>query len=104
MEKLKLICLQYAAATQWLITSSLAIPKARTDFDTSLGKENFKDLKLRNPSRMLKLSTEEASDIESILYVTWKAKPIIWSYFFLVFQSSNVFPFRSSKKLTLIFP
>lgn len=97
MEKLKLICLQYAAATQWLITSSLAIPKARTSFDTSLGKENLKDLKLRNPSRMLKLSTEEASDIESILYVTW-------SFFFLVFQSSNVFPFRSSKKLTLIFP
>ncbi|XP_028117699.1 gamma-tubulin complex component 2-like, partial [Camellia sinensis] len=42
VERLKSICLQYAAATQWLISSSIDIPK----LDTT-SSEKFKQMKIR---------------------------------------------------------
>ncbi|KAA8522918.1 hypothetical protein F0562_009341 [Nyssa sinensis] len=66
VEKLKLICLQYAAATQWLISSSISIPKTGTPSDGSLGMKKFKQLKLRNQSQTLKLASENATVIASI--------------------------------------
>lgn len=67
MERLKLICLQYAAASQWLITSSIDIPKTGTLSDASPATEKFKDLRRGNQSRKLNLSRGELSVIESIL-------------------------------------
>ncbi|XP_019104417.1 gamma-tubulin complex component 2 isoform X2 [Beta vulgaris subsp. vulgaris] len=58
MEKLKLICLQYAAATQWLISSSIEIAEPLP----SLGKES----KYRTSSKALKF-TENATVTDSIL-------------------------------------
>ncbi|XP_021772290.1 gamma-tubulin complex component 2-like [Chenopodium quinoa] len=57
MEKLKLICLQYAAATQWLISSSIEI----TEPQSGLGKES----KFRTSSKSLKF-IENASVTDSI--------------------------------------
>ncbi|XP_022887329.1 gamma-tubulin complex component 2 [Olea europaea var. sylvestris] len=63
VERMKLICLQYAAATQWLITYSNDTPKT----DDSPNVEKYKQLKLRIPSRTQKVASENASVIESIL-------------------------------------
>lgn len=69
MERLKLLCLQYAAAIQRLITSSIDIPKTGIVSDGSLEIEKYKQLKLRSRSQTLKLAPENATVIESILYV-----------------------------------
>jgi len=60
VEKLKSLCLQYAAATQWLISSSIDIPKLGELSDGSVGNS-------RSPSRALKLSTRNPSVADSIL-------------------------------------
>lgn len=57
MERLKLICLQYAAATQWLVSSSIEIAEP-----SELGKES----KFRASSKALKF-TENATVTESVL-------------------------------------
>ncbi|XP_057515488.1 gamma-tubulin complex component 2 isoform X2 [Amaranthus tricolor] len=57
MERLKLICLQYAAATQWLVSSSIEIAEP-----SELGKES----KFRTSSKALKF-TENANVTESVL-------------------------------------
>ncbi|GMP21773.1 hypothetical protein CsSME_00000065 [Camellia sinensis var. sinensis] len=64
VERLKSICLQYAAATQWLISSSIDIPK----LDTT-SSEKFKQMKIRKPSssQALKLATENAAVTDSVL-------------------------------------
>ncbi|KAA3467126.1 gamma-tubulin complex component 2-like isoform X4 [Gossypium australe] len=49
VEKLKSLCLQYAAATQWLISSSIDIPKLDEQSDGSVGSGK---LKSKNPSQM----------------------------------------------------
>ncbi|KAL2539723.1 Gamma-tubulin complex component 2 [Abeliophyllum distichum] len=67
MERMKLICLQYAAATQWLITYSNDTPKTGTSSEGSPNAEQYKQLKLRIPSRIQKVSSENATVIESIL-------------------------------------
>ncbi|PON66462.1 Gamma-tubulin complex component protein [Parasponia andersonii] len=67
VEKLKSLCLQYAAATQWLITSSVDIPSLEEPFDDSNVSENAKQLKSRNPSHALKLSTNNTTVTDSIL-------------------------------------
>ena len=69
VEKLKSICLQYAAATQWLISSSIEIPKTGTPSDDALGMKKLKRLKIRKPAPTLKLASENASVFGSILYV-----------------------------------
>ncbi|KAG5527744.1 hypothetical protein RHGRI_028624 [Rhododendron griersonianum] len=61
MERLKSICLQYAAATQWLVSSSIDITKIDTSSDGTFGMEKLKQLKLRKPSQALKLDVENAS-------------------------------------------
>ncbi|KNA05950.1 hypothetical protein SOVF_185590 isoform A [Spinacia oleracea] len=58
MEKLKLICLQYAAATQWLISSSIEIVEPQSG--------SGKELKCRTSSKALKF-TKNASVTDSIL-------------------------------------
>ncbi|XAR48358.1 hypothetical protein NMG60_11031165 [Bertholletia excelsa] len=67
VERLNSICLQFAAATQWLISSSIDIPKIDTQSDGSFEMEKFKQMKIRNPSRVLKLATEDTTVTESIL-------------------------------------
>lgn len=69
MEKLKSICLQYAAVTQWLITSSIDIPKTDAQSNTSHETKKSKPVKRRNPSQKLKLASEDKSLVEPILYV-----------------------------------
>lgn len=70
VERLKLICLQYAAATQRLITSSLDTADTNMLSDDSPSIEKFKNLKLRTPSQMLRLAPENITVFESVLYVT----------------------------------
>ncbi|KAK4577980.1 hypothetical protein RGQ29_028207 [Quercus rubra] len=60
VEKLKSLCLQYAAATQWLISSSIDIPKLDELSDGSVGNS-------KSPSRALKLTTRNPSVADSIL-------------------------------------
>ncbi|KAL8135041.1 hypothetical protein AgCh_009892 [Apium graveolens] len=67
MEKLKSICLQYAAVTQWLITSSIDIPKTDAQLNTSHETKKSKLVKRRNPSQKLKLASEDKSLVEPIL-------------------------------------
>ncbi|KAL3523242.1 hypothetical protein ACH5RR_016076 [Cinchona calisaya] len=67
VEKLKLLCLQYAAAIQRLITSSVDIPTTQIVSDGSVEIEKYKQLKLRSRSQTLKLAPENAALIESIL-------------------------------------
>lgn len=62
LEKMKLICLQYAAAAQWLITYSSDTPSTE-----SPDVEKYKQLKLRTRSQ--KVASENATVLESILYV-----------------------------------
>ncbi|KAL6577979.1 hypothetical protein OROMI_010307 [Orobanche minor] len=63
LENMKLICLQYASAAQWLITySNDDTPK--TD---SLDADRYKNLKLRTPSQTLEVASENATVVESIL-------------------------------------
>lgn len=64
LEKMKSICLQYASAAQWLITYSVDTPKSN-----SPDVEKYKNLKLRTPSQTQKVTSENASVVESILYV-----------------------------------
>lgn len=59
VERLKAICLQYAAATQWVISSSVDI--LPTTDTSSEGVEKLKRLKLRNQSRGLKLAAANTS-------------------------------------------
>lgn len=66
MERLKRICLQYAAATQWLITSSIGIPKSSDDSPSPVS-DKFKNLKLRNRYQMQTLATEDTTVIKAIL-------------------------------------
>ncbi|PWA58942.1 spc97 / Spc98 family of spindle pole body (SBP) component [Artemisia annua] len=65
-EKLKLVCLQYAAATQWLM-NSIEAPDTNKSFDDSPSLESLKILKLRKPSKKPNSPTEESSVIECVL-------------------------------------
>lgn len=62
LEKLKHICLQYSAASQWLMNSNESPPYAHKSFD-----ENFKVMKLRKPSKKPNSATEESTVIECVL-------------------------------------
>ncbi|KAF6161228.1 hypothetical protein GIB67_009115 [Kingdonia uniflora] len=57
VEKLKSICLQYAAATQWLISSSICIPEAEASPKLS---QKSKPFKSKNKAQALKLTSESA--------------------------------------------
>ncbi|XP_028777273.1 gamma-tubulin complex component 2 [Neltuma alba] len=67
VERLKSMCLQYAAATQWLISSSIKIhnPEEAIDGSTGLGKAN--QLKSGKLSQALKSTTRSATVTESVL-------------------------------------
>ncbi|KAB2096467.1 hypothetical protein ES319_A01G110200v1 [Gossypium barbadense] len=64
VEKLKSLCLQYAAATQWLISSSIDIPKLDEQSDGSFGSGK---LKSKNPSQVQKVMTRNSAVTDSIL-------------------------------------
>ncbi|MFS7916904.1 putative gamma-tubulin complex component protein [Helianthus anomalus] len=65
LEKLKLVCLQYAAATQWLM-NSIEVPEEDTDDNPSY--ESCKVLlKLRKPSKKPNSPTQESSVIQCVL-------------------------------------
>lgn len=65
-EKLKLVCLQYASATQWLM-NSIEVPDTNESYDDSSFLENSKILKLRKPSKKPNSPTQESSVIECVL-------------------------------------
>lgn len=67
VERLKSLCLQYAAATQWLISSSIDLPKLEEPSDGLPGSEKFKQLKLRSLSQVQKVMIRDATVTESIL-------------------------------------
>ncbi|ESR34063.1 hypothetical protein CICLE_v10004486mg [Citrus x clementina] len=67
VERLKSLCLQYAAATQWLISSSIDLPKLEEPSDGFSGSEKFKRLKLRSLSQVQKVMIRDATVTESIL-------------------------------------
>ncbi|KAH6757482.1 Spc97 / Spc98 family of spindle pole body component [Perilla frutescens var. hirtella] len=62
LEKMKLICLQYAAAAQWLVTYSMDAPKS-----DSPEPDKYKKLKLRTRSQKQNATSENVTVIESIL-------------------------------------
>ncbi|KAL6504022.1 Gamma-tubulin complex component 2 [Orobanche gracilis] len=63
LENMKLVCLQYASAAQWLITySNDDTPKTDT-----LDADRYKNLKLRTPSQTREVASENATVVESIL-------------------------------------
>uniref|UniRef100_A0A3Q7F5M3 Gamma-tubulin complex component n=1 Tax=Solanum lycopersicum TaxID=4081 RepID=A0A3Q7F5M3_SOLLC len=67
VERLKLICLQYAAAMQRLITSSLDTTDNDTLSNDSPSIEKYKNLKLRTPYQMLRLAPENVTVLDSVL-------------------------------------
>ncbi|KAJ8544766.1 hypothetical protein K7X08_017349 [Anisodus acutangulus] len=79
VEKLKLTCLQYAAATQRLITSSLDIADAEMLSNDFPSKEKYKNLKLRIPSQMLRLAPENVTVFGSVLKF---AREFCWKFAF----------------------
>ncbi|XP_012067054.1 gamma-tubulin complex component 2 isoform X2 [Jatropha curcas] len=64
VEKLKSLCLQYAAATQWLISSSVDIPKLEEPIDVP---QKSRQWRSRSPSQALKMATRNTTVTESIL-------------------------------------
>lgn len=63
VERLKSMCLQYAAATQWLISSSIVIRNPEESVDGSIAKRS-KSGKL---SQVLKSTTRNAAVTEAVL-------------------------------------
>lgn len=66
VERLKSLCLQYAAATQWLISSSIDVPSL-VESDGSLVSEKPRQSKSRRPYQPLKLSSSNKTVADSIL-------------------------------------
>ncbi|XP_054784068.1 gamma-tubulin complex component 2 isoform X2 [Prosopis cineraria] len=67
VERLKSMCLQYAAATQWLLSSSIKIHDPEEAVDGSTGLSNASQLKPGKLSQALKSTTRTASVTESVL-------------------------------------
>ncbi|KAH7571289.1 hypothetical protein JRO89_XS04G0015700 [Xanthoceras sorbifolium] len=67
VEKLKSLCLQYAAATQWLISSSIDITKLEEPSDSSSASQKFKQLRLKSTARVQKAIIRDAAVTDSIL-------------------------------------
>ncbi|XP_077221231.1 gamma-tubulin complex component 2-like [Tasmannia lanceolata] len=66
VEKLKSICLQYAAAIQWLIPS-INISNPETTTDSSFGLEKSKPRRSRHRFQALKLSAEDTTVTDSVM-------------------------------------
>ncbi|KAI4305390.1 hypothetical protein L6164_028760 [Bauhinia variegata] len=67
VEKLKSMCLQYAAATQWLISSSIKIHSPEEPIDDSIGTKKTKQWKSGKLSQVLKSTTRDAAVTDSVL-------------------------------------
>ncbi|XP_019194204.1 PREDICTED: gamma-tubulin complex component 2 [Ipomoea nil] len=67
VERLKSLCLQYAAATQRLITTAFEAPVTGTLPQDAPQMEKFSRLKLRSRSQKLKPASEDATVFESIM-------------------------------------
>ncbi|XP_059665611.1 gamma-tubulin complex component 2 isoform X2 [Cornus florida] len=93
VERLKLICLQYASATQWFISSSIEIPKTDALSDGSLRMEKLKQLKLRKPSQSLILTPENATVTNSIRKFEWEFSSELHSLGPILSSSSHAEPY-----------
>ncbi|KAF7825883.1 gamma-tubulin complex component 2 isoform X1 [Senna tora] len=67
VERLKSMCLQYAAATQWLISSSIVIHNPEESVDGSIGLSKTKQLKSGKLSQALKSTTRSAAVTDAVL-------------------------------------
>ncbi|XP_042059832.1 gamma-tubulin complex component 2-like isoform X1 [Salvia splendens] len=88
LETMKSICLQYAAAAQWLVTYSIDAPK--TD---SPELDKYKKLKLRTRSQTQKVTAENATVIESILKFERKFSAELQSLGPILSSSSRAEPY-----------
>ncbi|KAK9082686.1 hypothetical protein Scep_029157 [Stephania cephalantha] len=59
VERLKAICLQYAAASQWLIASSVSIPDPESSSNGPLGSEKPRSWRWRNRSQGLTVAADK---------------------------------------------
>eukprot|EP00262_Sarcandra_glabra_P005396 TRINITY_DN16927_c0_g1_i2.p1 TRINITY_DN16927_c0_g1~~TRINITY_DN16927_c0_g1_i2.p1 ORF type:complete len:676 (-),score=109.98 TRINITY_DN16927_c0_g1_i2:217-2073(-) len=92
VEKLKSICLQYAAASQWLIPSCY-IPKLEIANDDSFGMEKSKPRKLRQRSQALKLSAENTMVTDSVMKFEKEFNTELWSLGPILSNSSQAEPY-----------
>ncbi|KAE8673743.1 Gamma-tubulin complex component 2 [Hibiscus syriacus] len=92
VEKLKSLCLQYAAATQWLISSSIDIPKLDEQCDGS-GASEKKQWKTKNPSQALKVMTRNSAVTDSILKFESEFNAELQSLKPILSSSSQVEPY-----------
>lgn len=67
VEKLKSLSLQYAAATQWLISSSIDITKLEEPSESASTSQKLKQSKLKPPSRVQRAIIRDATVTDSIL-------------------------------------
>ncbi|XP_047976026.1 gamma-tubulin complex component 2 isoform X1 [Salvia hispanica] len=88
LETMKSICLQYAAAAQWLVTYSIDAPK--TD---SPELDKYNKLKLRTRSQTQKVTAENATVIESILKFERKFSAELQSLGPILSSSSRAEPY-----------
>ncbi|XP_016741256.1 gamma-tubulin complex component 2-like [Gossypium hirsutum] len=93
VEKLKSLCLQYAAATQWLISSSINIPKLDEQSDGSVGSGKSKQWKLKNPSQAQKAVTRNSAVTDSILKFEREFNAEVQSLRPILSSSSQAQPF-----------
>ncbi|KAF1895789.1 hypothetical protein Lal_00037905 [Lupinus albus] len=67
VERLKSMCLQYAATTQWLISSSIEIHSPEEPIDDSISSNKAKQRKSGNLSQVLKSTTGSVAVMDSVL-------------------------------------
>ncbi|XP_043721801.1 gamma-tubulin complex component 2 isoform X1 [Telopea speciosissima] len=68
VERLKSICLQYVAATQRLISSSIYIPKPEEQSNIPTGSEKLKQWRSKSKAPVMKLATSDATAVtDSVL-------------------------------------
>ncbi|CAL0302822.1 unnamed protein product [Lupinus luteus] len=67
VERLKSMCLQYAATTQWLISSSIEIHSPEEPINDSISSNKARQRKSGNLSQVLKSTTGSAAVMDSVL-------------------------------------
>ncbi|XP_010241500.1 PREDICTED: gamma-tubulin complex component 2 [Nelumbo nucifera] len=94
VEKLKSICLQYAAASQWLVSSSINIHKSDVLCEGSIGLEKSKQWRPRSKSQALRLTAQNATTVtDSVLKFEKEFKFELLSLGPILSNSSQVEPY-----------